>query len=123
MMPSSESVAVRRAIATYLSGELTLERLYEVVASATGSVAIDTPDAAVVHRTYGLLVDHHAGLLGADALHDELRPLVTSYSLVWSLMAESTSVVTSSQVVFTSQPSIQRPLLRVFDTRHEAVSG
>lgn len=120
---SQEAIDVRRAIANYLADQGTLDALHEVVASAFSTIPIVDPDAAVVHHAYGLLTDQHAGLLGEDALRDALRPLVTSYFLVWSLMAEPIQVITESSDVFTPPTPVQRPSLRLFDRPHEAVSA
>lgn len=120
---SQEHVNVRRAVANYLVGEIPIEKLHELVVSAFAVSPVADPNAAVVNLAYGLLTDVHGGLLKEDALRDALRPLVTSYSLVWSLMADPIEVTTGSSDVPTSPVPVQRPLLRHFDRSREEVSA
>lgn len=109
-MSSQEAADVRRAIANYLANDGPLAALHEVVASVFAAVPVAGPDVAVVNRTYGLLTDCHAGLLSEGALRDALRPFVTSYSVAWSLMAESIQVTTGASGVFTFPTPVQGPV-------------
>ena len=121
---SQEALNVRRAVAEYLANQGSLERLHEIVASAFSTVPVGSgPDVELVNRAYGLLTDRYAGLLGDDALRDALRPMVTSYSLVWSLMAEALQITTGTSDVSTPPVPVQHPSLRLFEKSPEAVSA
>lgn len=121
---SPDALDVRRAVAEYLADIRSLERLHETAASAFSAIAIDGgPDAELVNRAFGLLTDRHAGLIGEDELRDALRPMVTSYASVWSLMALPLQVTTGTSGVTTPPVPVQRPSLRFFDRSPEAVSA
>lgn len=120
MLSTEAAVDVRRAVANYLAGGEQAVDLYDRVIAVFASVDVGIPGSEVVNEAYGLLVAHHDGILNEDALRDALRPLVTHYSLVWSLLADSASAVTGASQSLNESP-IQRPLLRVFDTPREAV--
>lgn len=119
----SHNVDVRRAVAEYLAGQMTLDALHDLVVCAFAESSVDEPANDVIHQAYGLLTDVHSGLRSEPELRESLLPIVTFYSLEWALMGSVAQTVTGTATRFTPQSPVQRPSLRVFDRPHEAVSA
>jgi len=109
-------------MANYVAAEISIEDLYQLIVSAFALSPVDDSNAGLVNYAYGVLTDFYSGLIDQSELRELLRPLVTSYTGLWSLMGEfPQAVTTSSNSLFTHSP-VQPLSRRLFDTAHEAVS-